>query len=335
MTRSLALAFLLAFVALPAFAADPPCVVRCKEMAAKNQLRSGVNEQGCITRVCQEDGRRFYKDGDYPLALASLEVLSESLGGSPSYNLDRGLVQYALGNFQAALADFDASLASVPDGFLAEAQRAHTLMRLRRFDDARAQFTALLDTPAAAREFRGLRTRSYLLGNIGVIDILRGDTGQARTELEEALKIDGRNTQASTYIYRVLPKLDDGAIDAAGVFAFYAATEDVGLGNGKRTEPAIAAVIAKYPRFAESYFLDAEILRNAHRYEDCERVLSAGERAIPNDVDLKAERLRCTLLRLGPTAPAAKPAIAELKKLNSTYPDNALVKEILHALDLY
>ncbi len=325
---------MLASYAFPAGAADPPCVVRCKEMASKGQLRAGVNEQGCITNVCQEDGRRFYKDGDYPLALASLQVLAEPLDRSPSYRLDRGLVYYALGDFEKALADFDASLESLPGAFRAEAQRGHTLMRLRRFDDARAQFDKLLQSPGAAREFRGLRTRSYLLGNVGVIDILRGDTAKAKTELEEALKIDGRNTQASTYIYRVLPQLDEGTIDAAGVFTFYGATEDVGLGNGKRVEPEIASVIADYPKFPESYFLDAEILRNAHRYEDCERVLASGERHIPGDVDLKAERLRCTLLKLGPTSPAAKPSLAELKKLNEAHPDNALVKEILHALDL-
>ena len=325
---------MLAFMSLPVAAAEPPCIVRCKEMASKGQLRSGVNEQGCITRVCQEDGRRFYKDGDYALALSSLEVLSEPLARSPSYRLDRGLVYYALGQFDAALADFDASLAAIPDAFRAEAQRAHTLMRLRRFDDARAQFEKLLKTEGAAIEFRGLRTRSYLLGNVGVIDILRGDSGKAKTELQEALQVDGRNSQASTYIYRILPRLADGTIDGAGVFLFYAATEDVGIGNRKGAEPQIAEVISKYPKFPESYFLDAEILRNSHRYEDCERVLLAGERQISGDIDLQAERLRCTLLKLGPTSVAAKPALAELKKLNITYPNNVLVKEILHALDL-
>ena len=334
MTRLVFLAFMTAFFALQARAADPPCVARCHEMATKAQLRSGMNEEGCVTNVCQEDGRRFYKTGEYDQALASLAVLSERLGRSPSYRLDRGLVYYALGRFDLALADFDASLKSLPDAFQVSAQRGHTLIRLRRFDDARAQFAKLLETKASKREFRGLRTRSYLLGNLGVIDVLLGDTAKGKSELAEALQVDGRNTQASTYIYRVLPQLEAGTIDREGVSSFYGATEDAGLGDRKRAEQEVAAVIAKYPKFAESYFLEAELLRSAHRYEDCERILLGGERAIPAEIDLKAERLRCALLKSGPTSESAKPALAELKRLYETHPENALVKEILHALDL-
>ncbi len=321
--------------ALQAEAAEPPCLARCREMAAKNQLRAGVNEKGCVTNLCQEDGRRFYKNGEFEQALASLAVLSESLDRSPSYRLDRGLVYYALGRFDDALADFDASLASLPGAFECAVQRGHTLIRLHRFDEARAQFSTLLDSKAADREFRGLRTRSYLLGNIGVVDVMRGDTAKGKAELEEALKLDGRNTQASTYIYRAVPQLEAGTIDDTGLSAFYAATEDAGLGDRKRAEQEAAAVIEKYPKFAESYFLEAELLRSGHRYEDCERVLLGGERALPAEIDLKAERLRCTLLKLGPTSAAAKPALADLKRLNQAHPENVLVKEILHALDLY
>jgi len=333
-TRLRSLAFVIAFTALQAGAAEPPCVARCHAMATKGELKAGVNEEGCVTNVCQEDGRRFYNAGEFNQALASLEVLSKPLARSPSYLLDRGLVYYALGRFDQALADFDASLKSLPDAVPAAAQRGHTLIRLRRFDDARAQFSALLESKASKREFRGLRTRSYLLGNIGVIDVLLGDKAKAKSALEEALKIDGRNTQASTYIYRVLPQLDAHAIDSEGVSMFYGATEDAGLGDRKRAEQEVNAVIAKYPKFAESYFLEAELLRSEHRYEECARTLSAGERAIPDEIDLKAERLRCQLLDAGPTNDSGKPALAELKRLHESHPENALVKEILHALDL-
>lgn len=333
MKRLLSLCFTL--VALQVGAAEPTCIARCREMATRGELRAGVNEKGCVTNVCQEDGRRFYKSGDFEQALASLDVLAVPLERSPSYRLDRGLVYYALGRFPDALADFDASLAGIPDAFVASAQRGHTLIRLGRFDDAHADFAKLLESKAAAREFRGLRTRSYLLGNMGMIDLLRGDRPKAETELKEALQIDGRNTQAATYIFRVLPQVDAGTIDRTGLASFYGATEDAGLGDRKRAERETAAVIEKYPKFPESYFLEAELLRNSHRYEDCERILSGGERAIPREIDLKVERLRCSLMKFGPTSTAAKPDIAELKRLSEAHPDNALAKEILHALDLY
>ncbi len=304
-------------------------------MALAGKLRKGVNEKGCVTNLCQEDARRLYKSGEFAAALASLDTLAEPLQNSPSYLYDRGRVYYALGRFPEALEAFDASLEVLPKAFECAVQRGHTLIRLGRHDDARAQFFTLLESPAAEREFRGLRTRSYLLGNIGVIDVLRGETAKGKTELEEALKVDGRNTQASTYIFRALPQLEEGTIDREGIAMYYGATEDAGLGDRKRAEQETAAVIAKYPKFAESYFLESDLLRSAHRYEDCERVLMAGEREIPTEIDLKADRLRCTLLKLGPTSASAKPALAELKRLHKQHPDNALTKEILHALDLY
>jgi tetratricopeptide (TPR) repeat protein len=333
-TRSWLASLLAVALALPAVAAEPDCRQRCREMAARGELREGVNEKGCVTRVCQEDGRRLYANGEYEAALAALDVLAEDLERSPSYRTDRGNVYYALGRFDAALADYDASLASYPDAFRTKAQRGHTLLRLRRFVEARAQFDALLADKGAEREYRGLRTRSYLLGNVGVADILAGDTAKGAEELREALKVDGRNGQAALFVHRVLPQLEKGTIDSEGLYSLLAGSEDAGLGQRARAEPEIAKVIARNPKFPESYFLMAELLRNSHRYEDCERVLLGGERAIPADIDLKAERLRCTLLKLGPTSAAAKPALKELKQLSESNPDNALLKQILFALDL-
>jgi tetratricopeptide (TPR) repeat protein len=329
------LVILATLVALEARAAEPPCIARCHEMATAGTLRKGVNEKGCVTNLCQEDARSLYKNGEFAAALESLDVLSESLVRSPSYLYDRGRVYYALGRFDEALEAFDASLQALPDVFECEVQRGHTLIRLQRYDAAREQFSKLLDSKAAKREFRGLRTRSYLLGNIGAIDVMSGDTAKGKTSLLEALKVDGRNTQASTFLFRALPQLDKGAIDREGIAMYYAATEDAGLGDRKRAEQETAAVIAKYPKFAESYFLESDLLRSEHRYEECEKFLTAGEREIPDEIDLKADRLRCTLLKLDPTSAAAKPALAELKSLNKKHPDNALTKEILHALDLY
>ncbi|HKC51688.1 MAG TPA: tetratricopeptide repeat protein [Myxococcota bacterium] len=328
-------ALLVATAASAARAADPPCVTQCHDMAAKGQLRAGLNEAGCLVNVCQEEGRRLYADGSYEAALASYAAVAAKLERSPSFLLDQGLVYYALGRFNEALANFDAILLSVPDSFQAGTQRAHTLVRVHKLGDARTQFDKLLGTPAAQREFRGLRTSSYLKGNIGVLDLLLGDTAKGKKELEDALEADGRNSLASTYIYRVLPAMESKTIDADGVYLLLTASEDVGINRRDAARDSIEKLVAKYPKFPETYFLAAVLYRNAGHYEECERLLLIGERAIPAEIDLRAERLRCTLLRVGPTSDAAKPSVADLKKLAKDHPDSELAKQILRALDIY
>ena len=334
LTRAL-VALLVAVAAPAARADDPPCVAKCHEMAAKNELRPGVNEEGCVTNLCQEDGRRLYQEGSYDAALASYAVISEKLAKSPAFLLDQGLVFYALGRFDDALGNFDAILVEVPESFQSGAQRAHTLVRLHKLGDARDQFEKLLLAPAAQREFRGLRTSSYLQGNIGVLDVLNGKTADGKKELQDALERDGRNTLATTYIYRVLPAMEKKTIDADGVYLLLTASEDVGINRRDAARDSIEKLVSKYPRFPETYFLAAELYRNTGHYEECERLLLIGEHAIPEEIDLKAERLRCTLLKVGPTSEAAKPSIAELKKLSADHPDNDLSNQILRALDIY
>ena len=334
LARALA-ALLAATAASAARAADPPCVVECHEIAAKGKLRPGVSEVGCVTNLCQEEGRRLYAEGNYSAAMASLSAVSERLSRSPSFLLDRGLVYYALGNFELALVDFDGVLNEMPESFQAAAQRAHTLIRLNKLGEARTQFQKLVSAPAAQREFRGLRTSSYLQGNIGVLDLLMGDVAKGKKALEDALESDGRNSLATTYIYRVLPQMEKKTIDAAGVYLLLTASEDVGINRRDAARDSIEKLVSKYPKFPETYFLAADLYKNTGHYEECERLLLIGEKAIPEEVDLKAERLRCTLLKVGPTSEAAKPSIAELKKLSADNPDNALAKQILRALDIY
>jgi tetratricopeptide (TPR) repeat protein len=336
LARALAASLVALAAAAPALAADPPpCLARCHEMAEKGELRAGVNETGCVTNLCQEEGRKLYAEGSYDAALRSLSAVSERLSRSPSFLLDRGLVYYALGQFELALADFDGILLESPDSFQAGAQRAHTLMRLDKLGEARTQFEKLLTSPAAKREFRGLRTSSYLQGNIGVIDLLMGDVAKGKKELADALESDGRNSLASTYLYRVMPQLEKKTIDGPGLLLLLDASEDVGIGRRDAARDSIEKLVSKYPKFPETYFLAAELYRTSGHYEECERILLIGEKAIPAEIDIKAERLRCTLLRVGPTSDAAKSSIDELKKLSAENPDNPLAKQILRALDIY
>jgi tetratricopeptide (TPR) repeat protein len=329
-------ALLLGAAASAAAVEEPaPCVTRCREMAEKNQLRPGVSEAGCVTNLCQEEGKRLYAEGKYDAALKSFGSVSELLSRSPSFLLDRGLAYYAVGQFELALADFDGILASVPESFQASAQRANTLVRLKRLKEARAQFDKLMSTPAAQREYRGLRTSSYLQGNIGVMDLLLGDGSKGKKELEAALEADGRNSLASTYLYYVIPQLDAGTVDSDGVYLLLTASEDVGIARRDAARDSIEKLVSKYPKFPPTYFLADDLYRNTHHYEECERLLLIGEKALPKDVDLKANRLRCTLLKVGPTSAEAKAPIAELKKLSADNPEAELPKQILRALDIY
>jgi tetratricopeptide (TPR) repeat protein len=304
-------------------------------MAAKNQLKEGMTEEGCAASVCQEEGRHLYTQGNYEAALQSLSAVSERLSRSPSFLFDRGLVYYSLGKFDFALADFDGILAIGSDSFQAAAQRAHTLVRLAKFGDAHTQFEKLLSSPGAKREFRGLRTESYLQGNMGVIDLITGDRKKAETELKKAVEIDGSNSLATTYIFRVVPQMDKKTIDGNGVYMLLTASEDVGIPRRDAARETIEQLVQKYPKFPETYFLAAELYRTTGHYEECERILTIGEKAISEEPDIKAERLRCTLLRVGPTSAAAKGPIAELKKLSADNPGNPLSKKILEALDIY
>jgi len=335
--RSAAACALAAALALAAGARadEPPCIAQCRDLAAKKQLRDGLNEQGCQVNICQMDGRNLYKEGKYKEALDTYAVIADRLQTSPSFRFDRGLVYYSLGRFDEALLDFNVIVTESPDSFPAGAQRAHTLVRLGKLKDAREEFDKLLASPAAEREFRGLRTKSYLTGNIGVIDVVNGDVSKGKQELEDALQQDGRNTLASTYIYRVLPQVDKKTIDGPGILLLLGASEDVGIANRDAARDAIEKLVQKYPKFPETYFLAAELYRGTGHFDECERLLLIGEKAIPDEVDLKAERIRCTLLKVGPTSPEAKEPITELKQLSFDHPDASLPKKILRALDIY
>ena len=334
-TRAIALVLVCTAWAARARAEEAPCVVQCRELASKGPLKAGVNEQGCQITVCQEDGRARYKETNYKAALASLAVVQDRLETSPSFLLQRGLVYYGMGRFNDALKDFDAILAAVPDSFQGGAERAHTLMRLSRVAEAREEFQKLMDSPAAQSEFRGLRTKSYLQGNIGVIDVIQKDIPKGKKELEQALADDGRNTLASSYIYRIVPQVEKKTIDGDGILLLQGASEDVGLNNRDAAREAIERLVQKYPKFPETYFLAGELYRNTGHYEECERLFKVGENAIPDEVDIHAERMRCTLLRVGPTSPEAHDTISDLKQLAFDHPDEPLPKAILRSLDIY
>lgn len=323
----------LALLASPApRAQELECIGRCTALAQRGELMDGLSEEGCQLRLCHEEARQLYADGDYERASAALERIGPKIADSPAFQLDRGLVEYARGNYAFALDAFDRVIAREPRSLRAGSQRAHVLIRLERFSEARAQFDRLLALPAAKTELQGLGTESYLRGNIGALRLIQDDVAGARSDLQRALELDSGNNLAATYLYRVLPEAEAKRIDGRGIWLMMNASEDAALFMLGRASQQLADLIARAPRFAEAYFLQADILRAQGMNQACEDLLGRGEQQIPKNAGVRAERLRCTLLRVGANGEAAKPVIAEILGLAKAHPDDERIRNIVLAL---
>jgi len=332
-TTRFSLSILFLLLGAPQVRAAPPCVKQCEELEEKGELRSGVSPQGCLVRVCQQEARRLYEENEFDKALESLDYLNEKLEQSPTYQLDRGKLYYALGRFPEALASFERILRGFPRNVRAASQRGHTLLRLGRYDAARAQFEKLLEDPATQGEFKRLNTHSYLRGNIGVLKLLQGDAEAGKAELDRALEIDGRNKTARLYREEVVPYLEAETLGPDGVMQLLVAYEEVSFQRFVPAAKELQKLIQRWPLFSPGYRRLAQILTSYHEYESCEVALALGEKYLPDDVDLRAERLRCALLRIGPTTKEARPALAEVRALAEAHPENERLKQILVALD--
>ena len=206
------LALLYGLVAAPFALADPPCAEQCKKFVEQGELREDVSLVGCFVRVCQREARKFYENHEFKNALKSLDYVQEHLDHSPSYQMERGLNYYALGRFDKALAAYEKVLEGFPNNVRTRSQRGHTLVRLGRLKDARDQFESLFADPLTLDEYKGLRTRSYLMSNIGVTKLLQGDVEGGKTALEQALELDGRNRPARSYLTDVVPYMESTCV---------------------------------------------------------------------------------------------------------------------------
>jgi tetratricopeptide (TPR) repeat protein len=326
------LAGLLAGMPVGARAQDPECVRRCRELASKKELREGMTEEVCALHLCHDEGRRLYREGQYDKAFAALDRIEPRVADSPAYQLDRGLVEYALGHFEQALAAFDRVAQREPDSLRAGAQRAHALVRLERFSEARAQLDKLLALPAAKTELQGLKTASYVHGNLGALSLIQDDVAGARKALDQALAVDPRNGMAATYLHRVLPEVEAKRLDGRSVWLMMLASEDAALQVFPRARSELDQLLQRSPKFAEGWFLQADILRAQRDYATCEQSLLQGEQHLPDDAGLKAERLRCQLLRQAAASQQTGPALDELLRLGREHPENERIRSILRAL---
>ena len=313
--------------------AAPECVASCARLEANGELAEGLTAPDCRVRTCHEEGRQLYLQNRFDAALESLDAVSQELERSPAYYMDRGLVLYALARYEEALESFDRVARVHPNGIRPGSQRAHTLGRLGRLDEAISEFEKLRQSPGAERTFKGLLTDSYLVGNLGVLRLRKGELARGKADLVQALEIDGRNTLANTYLHKVVPSLEDGSLAPEGLGLLETSFEHLSLGRLQEASVDLATVVERWPRFTPAYLILAGGLRNRYRYAQCHDLLLDAEKHVPEDVDIRVRRVECGLLRYGTASQKAKPLIAELEKTVAENPDNILAHKILNALD--
>lgn len=309
--------------------AVPSCQETCERMEASGDLRENFTPMGCRVRVCHQQALNFYEQYEFDQALASLDQIDEIASFQVAYQLDRGLVYYALGRFDEALASFDKVVSAKPDSVRGHAQRAHTLIRLQRLPEARAAFEEILKLPAADLEYKELQTRSYVRGNLGLLRLMEQDLAGGRKELRKALQIDPRNRLARTYLDQIVPALENGKLDYAQVYNLVAAFEELSLHRANAGLRELSTVLNKAPDFRLPYLLAAETQRRYMDFKGCELTLRMAEQRFPDDTEVFANRIRCTMLRYGIHSPESMASIQELKTLAKKDPENPLVQEIL------
>ncbi len=320
----------------PAGAADavPGCFLECEQLEKAGTLRDGVGVEECAMRVCQAAARRAYQERDFEGGFATLEAVGDQAKGRPGYEFDRGLFLYAFDRFDEAIESFDLVLERVPDSFRAADQRAYALARLGRVKEARAAFQALVEKPSVDREiYRGIQTRSYLYGQIALLDVRAGDLEAGRAGFRKSLDLDGYNSFASAYLYRVLPAIESGDLRYESLGLLQSADQKKSLGRVDDAVDDFEAVLNRSPRFEIGYDLLGELFLAHRRYAECEDVYRRGESNLPGGNRLRIQRIRCGLLLRGATSEEAQPLIVELREVIAADPDNRAALEVLGALE--
>ena len=138
---------------------------------------------------------------------------------------------------------------------------------------------------------------------------------------------------ATTYLHRVVPALEDGTLSPEGLDLLERAFESLALRRVVEASENLAEVVERWPRYAPAQLLLAEGLRNRQMYDRCHDRLRQAEKQIPDDINIRLQRIRCGLLRYGAASKNAKPLIEELERIVEEDSDNILAHKILNALD--
>jgi hypothetical protein len=195
--------------------------------------------------------------------------------------------------------------------------------------EARAQFSEILGFEDADTEYRKLKTRSYVRGNLGVLALMQSDLAGGKRELEKALEIDGRNALVRTFLKQIVPALEDRTLEYSSVRRLVVAFEELSLRRPNPGLRQLAGVINESPNYRMAYLLTAETQRRYMDFKGCELTLRMADKRFKDDTEIYANRLRCTMLRYGIHAPQSVDSIAELKALAEKDPDHPLVQEML------
>ena len=311
---------------------DEACLTRCIRMERAGRMREGVSLVACALRLCQEEARRLYGRNEFEAALAKLDEVKATAQTSVSYHLERGMVYYALSRFEDALASFEIVLSGFPQSVRLSAQRAHTLIRLGRLPEARSQFEQILAFKKADAEIKRLRTRSYVIGNLGVLSLAEGDVRRGKRQLEQALEADARNKLARAYHSRVVPELEAGTFGPEGVIELQVVWEELEFKRGNSAVRKLGDLLRRWPDFKLGYIVAADAQRRYGNFHACESTLRAALSRFPDDITVQAERIRCTLMRKGVHSRASLPDIEALKALAQKDPDDPLVQEMMELI---
>jgi hypothetical protein len=187
----------------------------------------------------------------------------------------------------------------------------------------------MLELPQVEREFKRLRTESYIKGNLGVLRLIEEDLAGGKALLEESLKIDGRNQLAHNFYDKVVPALESRKLDYKSVYALVVAFEELSFKRPNATLREMSGVLNRSPDFRLAYVFVAETQRRYFDFAGCEKTLRIALKRFPEDTEIQANRIRCTLMRYGISSKDALPAVEDLKALAARDPNDPLVQEIL------
>lgn len=178
------------------------------------QLAEALIAQGNYLYLCK---------GDLPAAKATLEAAQARLPGSAETLETLGSIEHRLGNWDAAIARFQAALALDPRNTRLLGTLALTLLQMRRFEEARGFSTRAWDIDPG--------DLSKLALGI-VADQAEGRLSEAHRRLQDA---DDRSANVEVFDYQILQLLYEGEYKIAAAMlerALAADVHSIGAGAG-------------------------------------------------------------------------------------------------------